>query len=237
MIFLSITERAIELAGRSPYRSDWLFGLLLLPIILSVIVSATSRNRAETLARTVFRQAYSSTLYRSQATHSSTVAITEWIITLTSFANLLYFSHISFSFYPYCFTGPLLWLTDLAIVSLWIAARALITVITGQISGQTDLFKEYLFNISSFYRLTAIIIAPLNFMVSYLNIIPENIIVVSTASVAGILLLMRELRLIQLFIRGRFSIFYLILYLCALEIGPLLIFVKYLSGTVCKIAL
>lgn len=237
MIILTITERAIELAGRSPYRSDWLFGLLLLPMILTVIVSVSSRNRTETLVRTVLRKAYSATVFRSQATHSSSVAITEWIITTTSLANLLYFSHIAFSFYPYCFTGPLLWLTDLAIVSLWIAVRAIITAMTGQISGQTDLFREYLFNISSFYRLTAIIIAPLNFMVSYLNIIPENLIVISTASVVGILLLLRELRLIHLFIRGRFSIFYLILYLCALEIGPLLIFVKYLSGTVCKIAL
>ncbi|MCA1757357.1 MAG: DUF4271 domain-containing protein [Bacteroidales bacterium] len=237
MIILTITERAIELAGRSPYRSDWLFGLLLLPIILTAVISATSGNRTETLTRTVLRQSYSSTIYRSLATPSFTVTMTGWILTTISFANILYFSHIAFSFYPFCLTGPLLWLTDLAIVSVCIAARYLITVLTGQTSGQTDLFREYLFNVSSFYRFTAIIIAPLNFMVSYLDVIPERITVISTVSIVGILLLMRELRLIHLFIRGRFSIFYLILYLCALEIGPLLIFVKYLSGTVCKIAL
>lgn len=237
MIILTITERAIEYAGRSPYRSDWLFVLLLLPVILTVVISATSGNRTETLSRTVLRQSYSSTIYRSQATHSFPVTLTGWILTITSFANILYFCHIAFSFYPFCLTGPLLWLTDLAIVTIWIAARFMITILTGQISGQTDLFREYLFNISSFYRFTAIIIAPLNFMVSYLDVVPERITVIATVAIAVIFLLMRELRLINLFIRGRFSIFYLILYLCALEIGPLLIFVKYLSGTVCKIAL
>lgn len=237
MTLLAVTERTIELTGSSPYRSDWLFGILILPLLLIVIVSATPKSHPAKLFRTVFHLTYSSAIFRSQGALNLPMAITEWLITLTSLSTLFYFTQITFSFYPFCFTGPLLWLTDLALISLWVSARSVITVLAGQISGQKELFREYLFNISSFFKFAAFIIAPLNFLVSYLDIIPVTITVTAAIAVVGITLLLREMRLASLFVKGRFSIFYLILYLCALEIGPLLIFVKYLSGTVCKIAL
>ncbi len=50
--------------------------------------------------------------------------------------------------------------------------------------------------------------------------------------VLGILYLIRVLRLFVIFINRNISILYLILYLCALEILPILISVKYISGLV-----
>lgn len=237
MTLLAVTERVIEHAGSSPYRSDWLFGIMILPLLLIVIISATPRSHPSKLFRTVFQLTYSSTIFRSQGALNLSVAITEWLITVTSISTLFYFTQITFSYYPFCFTGPLLWLTDLALISLWLSARSIITVLAGQISGQKELFREYLFNISTFFKFAAFIIAPLNFFVAYLEIIPRTITVTAAVSVVGITILVRVIRLKNLFIKGGVSIFYLILYLCALEIGPLLIFIKYLSETVCGIVL
>jgi hypothetical protein len=44
--------------------------------------------------------------------------------------------------------------------------------------------------------------------------------------------LIRVIRLIIIFLNRNISIFYLILYLCALEILPVLIVIKYFTGLV-----
>ena len=67
---------------------------------------------------------------------------------------------------------------------------------------------------------------------SYTRILPVRDFVEAGIIVLGFMYLVRVIRLLIIFLNRNISIFYLILYLCALEILPVLIVVKYFTGLV-----
>jgi len=67
-------------------------------------------------------------------------------------------------------------------------------------------------------------------MLVYTVILPPQVVITVGAIVLIIFYLMRVVRLLLIFMKRNFSVLYLILYLCALEILPVLIIVKYFTG-------
>ena len=67
-------------------------------------------------------------------------------------------------------------------------------------------------------------------MISYTGILPEKLLISAGAIVISVHYLIRVFRLFLIFIKRNISIFYLILYLCALEILPVLIVFRFFSG-------
>jgi len=104
--------------------------------------------------------------------------------------------------------------------------------VTGIISGEEELFKEYLLTIYQSYRIIALFLFVLVILISYTVILPVKTLIISGLILAGIVYLLRLLRLIVIFMTNNISIFYLILYLCALEILPVLISLKYIAGLI-----
>jgi hypothetical protein len=123
-----------------------------------------------------------------------------------------------------------LWLICLIIIIISITIRHIVCAITGNISGANDVFKEYLVGIYQSYRFSALFLFVLIILILYTTILPVTASFLIGGIILGIIYLIRVLRLILIFINRNISIFYLILYLCALEILPALIFVKYFRG-------
>ena len=92
------------------------------------------------------------------------------------------------------------------------------------------MFTEYLLSIYQFYRFSASFIFVVTILISYTTIFPVKSYFTAGVIVLAILYLIRVIRLFIIFINKNISLFYLILYLCALEILPVLISVKYISG-------
>ena len=69
-------------------------------------------------------------------------------------------------------------------------------------------------------------------LMSYTEILPVKVFILSGIFILAIIYLIRVVRLFIIFLNRNISIFYLILYLCALEILPVLIIVKYFTGLV-----
>ncbi len=115
-------------------------------------------------------------------------------------------------------------------ISAALTARHLICSATGVLSGKTDVFKEYIASIYMTYRFFAL---PAFFFVVLIAYTPLSRpeIIVSTGIILFLLIyLYRVIRLFLIFIKRNFSIFYFILYLCALEILPALIILKLTAG-------
>jgi len=221
-----------ELIPASPFRTDWIFVLTLVPLLLFMVTSVIERGEASSLLKTVMSHRYANTAFRGAGVSRQLVLIPTWMMILMSISTFVWFWQVENMFYPWDIRGFSLWAVDFAIISAAIILRYIVSFFTGEISGNRELFREYMFNLFSFYSLLGIILVMINFLIPYLVIIPPGLLITSVSALIGILYLLRTIRLVTIFIRGNFSLLYLILYLCALEFTPILIFIKYLSGTV-----
>jgi hypothetical protein len=105
-------------------------------------------------------------------------------------------------------------------------------VAAGNLSGQTEAFNEYLVTVYQSYRFVSIILFVLVILITYTVFIPQKICVIAGFIVLAIFYVFRVSRLFLIFKKRDISILYLILYLCALEILPVLILIKYFTGLV-----
>jgi hypothetical protein len=119
-----------------------------------------------------------------------------------------------------------------AIIVFGITMRHFICVTAGNLSGNSDVFNEYLVNVYQSYRISSIILFVLILLMNYTVLLPVNHCLIAGFTSLAVIYFFRITRLLLIFIRRGISILYLILYLCALEILPVLILLRYFEGLV-----
>ncbi len=163
-------------------------------------------------------------------------AIFSWYSTIINFVSFLIISMFAFSTLAVfgslpAAVSPMLFLLILfGIVVFGVTSRHLICAASGELSGKTEVFNEYLVTVYQSYRFGSILLYFLLILMNYTLIIPRKIIVAAGIATMFIFYIFRTLRLFLIFIKRDISILYLILYLCALEFLPVMILAKYFSG-------
>ena len=149
-----------------------------------------------------------------------------------SFLNLSIFSYCAFSYYdliPENITGPLFLLITTAFWALAVLIRHIICSIVGYISGHKMLFNAYILSVYNTYNVLALVFLIISVLILYTAFLPIKILIIIALVSAGVLFLFRFLGLFTSFVKSNISILYLILYLCALEILPVAVVVKYIQ--------
>ncbi|MBM3420280.1 MAG: DUF4271 domain-containing protein [Bacteroidetes bacterium] len=153
---------------------------------------------------------------------------------LASFMSLslvLYFFVIHFGTeFPFNARGPEIWFIILAAISLLVAIRHVTSAATGFLSESEDAFSEYLNSIYILYRALGLSVIPVSIAVSYVPGLPHEVLITTGIIIILLLFIFRIIRLLVIFLQSGVSIFYFILYLCALEILPGAILIKVLSS-------
>ncbi len=108
--------------------------------------------------------------------------------------------------------------------------RYLFLKFLGFLTNQTEAFNTLRFNQLVYARTTGITFVPLLILFAYTDDTFQEIIFYILIATASFYLIFSIIRTFQVFIFKGFSIFYLILYLCALEIIPILIIYKEIFG-------
>jgi len=224
--------RSGEELPRKTIDEDWVILVILLGAFLYSLLRNTSKNLLPELSRFF--------LFRGITDPGSreTGGIFHWQSTIL---NLV--SFMSISLFAYCITdiinvlpdmlnGLTLWLIITGIIILAITLRHLTCYITGSISGKKEEFHEYLVGIYQSYRYGGLVIFIIVILLLYTDFFPPEVYVFSGVLILGLMYLVRIIRLLIIFIKRNISIFYLILYLCALEILPVVISVKYFTGLI-----
>lgn len=209
--------------------TDWITSLLILAAILYLVVITFSRNLFSDIARVFSLAPRTRHIIDSRS-------IFHWQSTL---ANLASFINISIFLYllirgtgislPGVLNGPLLWVALLLSVSLAISVRHITTFMTGNISGHSRIFAEYLNNIYSLYRLMGISLIPIIISISYFPFITPLFLFKTGVAIIVFVFIVRIISLLIIFIRSNVSIFYFLLYLCALEILPVAIIFRIMT--------
>jgi hypothetical protein len=121
-------------------------------------------------------------------------------------------------------------LISMGAVIFAVTSRHFICLAAGNLSGESEVFNEYLINVYQSYRFSSVILFAVVILLVYTVILPPRIIFILGAIALIIFYLLRVFRLFLIFMKRNISVLYLILYLCALEILPVLILVKYFTG-------
>jgi hypothetical protein len=155
------------------------------------------------------------------------------IINLVSFMIIGLFGYDVaeyFTLVPSGLPGIAVWAIILAMIIIVFTMRNAVCAVTGNVSGRRDIFNEYLAAIYQSYHLGALILFFLVVVISYTTILSTGIYVIAGFITIGLMYILRIIRLFTIFINRNISIFYLILYLCALEILPVAITIRYITG-------
>ena|GEM_PF-1689818 len=100
----------------------------------------------------------------------------------------------------------------------------------GNISRTVQETLEFLFNMNTYNRVLGLFLLPVSLIVAFTPMAEPELVVLAGISVICIFYLLLILRGVKILMRKHFSIFYLILYLCTLEILPLLFIYKLVLG-------
>jgi hypothetical protein len=216
----------------NPLHTDWMIIIMLAATFLFSLVQKNSKKMMPYFERVfLFRG-------KNEPATRNVSGLFHWqstILNLISFLIIGLFGYSVAAFYnviPNGSKGIVNWLIVLGIVSSAVTIRHIVCVITGSASGQQEVFREYLLGIYHSYRSGAIFLFAFIVLMTYTEILPVRDFILSGIFIMGIMYLIRVIRLLIIFINRDVSIFYLILYLCALEILPVLIIVKYFTGLV-----
>jgi hypothetical protein len=211
-------------------RSEWVFVILLIPVLIYLIVSLMEKYSLTRIVRIVFSNKFAYTIFRNTPPGAQVFQILLGVLSMVSISTFLMFMQLHFDIRFYNLKPHLLWMANMGFISIVISLRYIVNLIIGIITRSGDTFREYFFNISRGYKLFGIILMVLNFLISYLVSIPDLYIIYLSLVIFAIIYIFRAIRLASIFIRKRFSLFYMILYLCALEFFPALVLIRYLSG-------
>ncbi|MDO9339321.1 MAG: DUF4271 domain-containing protein [Bacteroidales bacterium] len=215
-----------------PFHDDWIIGIILIAAFLYSLIRTTSKSMFPGVTRFF--------LFRGINDPSSRdiTGLFHWqstLLNLISFLIIALFAYFAASYYNFIPSGIskiFFWLIFLGTIISAVTLRHIVCVTAGNISGEKEVFREYLLGIYQSYRFSALFLFVLIVLMSYTMLLPARGGVISGVTVLGIMYLIRVIRLLIIFLNRNISIFYLILYLCALEILPVVISVKYFTGLV-----
>jgi hypothetical protein len=215
-----------------PLHNDWVILIILLSVFLFSFIKTSSKSILPGV--TWFF------LFRgiNDPTSKEMGRLFHWQSTLLNFISFMiiglfcYYAALYYDFVPANISGILFWLISLGVVVSAITLRHIVCLITGKISGQKELFSEYLLGVYQSYRFSALFFFVFIILLSYTVFFSAKVCFISGIIVIGIMYLFRITRLLIIILNRNISIFYLILYLCALEILPVLITVKYFTDLV-----
>lgn len=153
-----------------------------------------------------------------------------YIIYFLSTAYFLYFIEEQLGLLPYGLKGGVLYLFNLGLLAGLFFTRTIVVNLTGSLFNQGSLYREYLYHIFIFNKLLGIYILPMLLFVVYTRGVLQDLFTWIALAGIGTVLVMRIVRGVVFSLRKDISLFYMFLYLCALEIVPLALLYRWLEG-------
>jgi len=147
-----------------------------------------------------------------------------------SMAFLLYYIELRIEMLPYALQGGLLFLFNLALLVALFLGRVMLHNITGIFFNRVRIIREYLYNMFIFNKLSGLVALPLMFLLVYTRGTLQGVIFWTCIFALSGIVVMRLIRAIVFSYRKEVLIFYMFLYLCALEIAPLVLLYRWLEG-------
>jgi len=207
---------------------DWITILLIASFLLLGWVRLFNKKYLASMVKSIINYNESITLYREK---NSLMERASFIINLLFISNISLFILQVTQFFniqlPEINKHLLYILLSSGFVGLYIL-RALTSNLIGYTFLLQKVFSTYLHNVNIYTKTTGLLLFPLIVALQFIAYEYLGFIIYLGIAIVCVLYLIQILRAFQIIIRNNVSIFYMILYLCAFEIAPLLIIYKLL---------
>lgn len=205
----------------------WVAGILFLSFILFTWLYVSNRKRLNQIVKGFFIPRVANQLKREEFSFTNRVSVFLWILFVLSltlfFSELLSFFNIP----PPSGNRALSYLIIALFITITYLIKVIIIKLFGYIFQANKEASEYILMIYLFGNTLALIILPIVIAIVFVRQISPSIFIYTGIFTMVIFILARIIRgLIIGYSSIRFSLFYLFLYLCALEILPFVIMVK-----------
>jgi hypothetical protein len=205
--------------------ADWIIGMIILCLMIVAIIQASVPRRLQQVFRSVALPYYVNQLEREGNLLSERMSLALLFVYFTSLSLLLYKVAVILS--PELLQqvhGIMLFLAIFVVcMALYLLKTATVTLI-GNVFKTTRNAHEYLVNNMIFNIVTGLLLLP---AVTFSIYIDKSVYLWIAISVVSILLIYRFIRSFMIGLSNtQYSIFYLFLYLCTLEILPLILLLK-----------
>ncbi len=213
-----------------PIHNDWLTIFILLAAVLYMMIRNTARSLIPEAARFFLLRGTRETHGRGSDTLFYRRQIMLNIISYIVLSLFIYCGAAWYGLVPEGLSPAIFIVLAFMIIVAAITLRHVSCFVTGHLSGKSDIFNEYVASIYQSYNFFAIPVFVFTLLVTFTTILnPESYFILALILLFFIYIF-RILRFFLIFIKRNISILYLILYLCALEILPVLMLLKYFTG-------
>ncbi len=208
--------------------NDWLSGFLIFSVVIIGFLRISSMKFLRELFSSAFYSQAANKMYSSVNIRNSKPS---FILSVLFFINTGIFIFEALVFYGETIFGQegfslliIVWV----ILIVYDVIKGLLYRITGFVFETSFLTGEYLFNASMLSKVFAILLLPIISVIPFVNIwIVPNLIKLGVGMFI-VLYIWQLFRGMKIFFQNTFSVFYMFLYFCALEILPLVILYKIL---------
>lgn len=218
----SLVLPSIPAAGIS---GDWLAGILLLFLILAATIRHNFGRYLSVLFQSTVNYSASSRLYREQ-----NVSLKQGSVLLEFFflvtMGLFGYQLIRYLEMEFPVTGFYLFLVCFAALFLYFLLKEFLYRLLGFISETRSETSEYLFTMKNHNKVTGLLLFPVVTLATWAPVANPSGFLLTGVIIIALLYLKSLQRGMKIMLKKQFSLFYLFLYLCTVEILPLLLFFK-----------
>lgn len=206
----------------------WIFSLLFTVFVVLVALRVLYGKRFRQEMDAFFTSRTISQLMREEHALSNRVSIWLTIVFLTLLSLFLYQSFTYYGYFGYDnFPGLIFFLRICGWVVVLFALKLLVVRILGALFKAETASSEYVFNIFLYHKALGLFLFPITIAVAFVHEVPVQYAIAAGWIIAGIVLFYRTLRVLLAGIQtAGISKYYLFLYLCTLEILPLIVLIK-----------
>jgi len=171
-----------------------------------------------------------SKMFKNNSLLQNQLDVALYLFYFLSMTFLLYYVELRIAILPYGLQGGQLFFFNLALLVALLLGRVVIHTFIGILFGRLRIIREYLYNMFIFNKLSGLVALPLLFMLVYTRGTLQDVLFWISIFALASIVVMRVIRAIVFSYRKEVLIFYMFLYLCALEIAPLVLLYRWLEG-------
>ncbi|GEM_PF-2492862 len=223
----NVNETKLDL---KTYKTDyWIIGIIILSVLLFSLLRLAVNKNYKILLKSGYNYNYAIKLFKENNTVSDRVNFLFGVIFYVNISLFLYIFFKYSNFIANISNFQLFILTVFGVVLIYPAKYLLIRIL-GYIFELSNVAKEYILSISLYNKLLGISLFPIIITLPFISPIGKPIFIYLGFFLIVIFFIFRIIRGFQIVFKIKLSIIYWILYLCTLEILPIIIISKILNG-------
>ena len=224
--YTEIQKKEWNFFKRFQTNTDWIFWTYVIIALLFLWIQVFYRKYFTSLFNSSISYHMSSKLFDEKNILARRMSMVLNFIYTVSLSLVIYKILQYLGIQSKTFDGFSLFLIILNLTILYSISKAILQKLTGFIFYKLDQINEYLHNVYVYNKILGIVLLPVSFAAYYTPVKLTEILLITAIMFYIFSLLFKIIRGFQIIIKNDVFIFYSILYLCTLEILPIIIGIK-----------